>query len=137
MHTRRSLGGAWGMRAQGGVDRINWRTCVVGLDAERFVRYITKTAKIPIQVKSELTRCGKKSKPESDTKNKHGHQSRPQIMPNRSLVFCSLNKCLIEVDVAVPVNHPYTHTHTRLVRSKSIVCRPLSAIAYAEANAVA
>ena len=69
-------------------------SCVVGLDAERFVRYITKMEKIPIQGKSELTRCGKKSKPENDTKNKHGHQSRPQMMPNRSLEFQSLNKCL-------------------------------------------
>ena len=35
-------------------------SCVVGLDAERFVRYITKMEKIPIQGKSELTRCVKK-----------------------------------------------------------------------------
>ena len=35
------------MRAQGGVDRHNWRTCVVGLDAPSVcVRYITKMEKI-------------------------------------------------------------------------------------------
>ena len=92
------LGGAWGMRAQGGVDRINWRTCVVcrwiGCTERLRALYNQNGKKIRFKANPNLRDVVKKSKPENDTKNEHGHQSRPQMMPNLSLEFCSPNKCL-------------------------------------------
>ena len=83
------------MRAQGVGGSAQLANIVSLFDAPASVGvgYITKIEKLTIQGKSELVRCGKK-KPENGTKSTHVLQSRPQMMSNRSLVFCSPNKCL-------------------------------------------